>query len=50
LFRETRDEEAVREMNEMTKMGEDYFAESGKTIQLVGVLRAMDIKYNPRKR
>ena len=37
-------------MNELTEMGEAFYAESGVVLKLVGVLRAADIYLNPDKR
>jgi hypothetical protein len=50
LFRYEDNAECIREMNELTEMGEAFYAESGVVLKLVGVLRAADIYLNPDKR
>ncbi len=37
-------------MNELTEMGEAFYAESGVVLKLVGVLLAAEIYLNPDKR
>jgi hypothetical protein len=42
--------ESIRELESMTEMGQEFYAESGDLYKLVGVLRAADIYWNPEKR
>jgi hypothetical protein len=42
--------ECIRELESLTEMGEQFYAESGDIFKLVGVLRATDIYWNPAKR
>ncbi len=41
---------ALRELEEMMQMGEEYFVESGQLMKFVGVLRGIDIHWNQAKR
>ena len=42
--------ECNREMESMKEMGEQFYAESGDLMKLVGILRATDIHWNEAKR
>jgi hypothetical protein len=50
FFRLENSDVALRELEEQTQMGEEYFVESGDLMKLVGVLRAIDIHWNTAKR
>ena len=50
LCRYEDDGESIRELESMTEMGQEFYAESGDLYKLVGVLRAADIYWNPEKR
>jgi hypothetical protein len=41
---------AIRELEEYNQMGQEFFAESGDLMKLVGVLRGIDIHWNHQKR
>jgi len=41
---------SFRELDEMTQLGQEFYAESGELMKLVGVLRAIDIHWNEAKR
>jgi hypothetical protein len=41
---------ALRELDEMKQMGEEFFVESGQLMNFVGVLRGIDIHWNQAKR
>jgi len=42
--------ESIRELERMKAMGEQYYAESGDVFKFLGVLRAMDIYWNPAEK
>jgi hypothetical protein len=50
MFRHEDSGAALRELEDMTEMGQQYYPESGDLLKLVGVLRATDILWNPAKR
>jgi hypothetical protein len=50
LFRVENSDVAIRELEEYDHMGQEFFAESGDLMKLVGVLRGIDIHWNPQKR
>jgi hypothetical protein len=50
LFRLEDSGASIRELDEMTQIGQEFFAESGELMKLVGVLRATDIHWNEAKR
>ena len=41
---------SLRELDEMTQIGQEFYAESGELMKMVGVLRATDIFWNATKR
>jgi hypothetical protein len=41
---------AIRELEEFKQMGDEFFAESGDLMKLVGVLQEIDIHWNPQNR
>jgi hypothetical protein len=50
LFRHEDSGECNRELESMAEMGRQFYAESGDLLKFVGVLRAIDIHWNPTKR
>jgi hypothetical protein len=50
MFRVENSDVAIRELEEYHQMGQEYFAESGDLMKLVGVLWGIDIHWNPQKR
>jgi hypothetical protein len=50
LFRLEDSGASLRELDEMTQLGQEFYAESGELMKLVGVLRAIDIHWNEAKR
>ena len=50
MFRVENSDVAIRKLEEYHQMGQEFFAESGDLMKLVGVLRGIDIHWNPQKR
>lgn len=50
LFRLEDSGASLRELDEMTQIGQEFYAESGELMKMVGVLRATDIFWNATKR
>jgi hypothetical protein len=50
LLRLENSDVAIRELEEFKERGDEFFAESGNLTKLVGVLRGIDIHWNPQNR